>query len=174
VAIALCALLGLTACAGQSKGSYEDGYSAGYTAGYADALAASDTAIKATEESSTTKAPISGIEYTITGASLGTEKLTGETCLVLNVTAKNVSDTAATPLFSATQIECYQNGQGLQSTGLVEGLDMVTGRKLQPGVTQDGWLAYKLIDETTPVSCEAGSPDTYAVSNPQTIDLSTL
>ncbi|MDB1857186.1 hypothetical protein, partial [Collinsella aerofaciens] len=61
-------------------------------------------------------------------------------------------------------------------------LDLPEPRQIQPGAVLEGWLAYELIDETTPVECEAGGQTTssgdenpfYGLTNPQTIDLSTL
>lgn len=63
----------------------------------------------------------------------------------------------------------------------VEGLDLPESRQIQPGTELEGWFGFELIDETTPVECEAGSQTSsgdesafYGLTNPQTIDLSSL
>ena len=170
-----CCAVGLTAC-GQSsaKGSYDDGYSAGYAAGVADAEAKA----KQEEEEKAASTPVSGIECTITGASLGTEKLSGRSLIVLDVTAKNVSDEDQLVYFGSGLMNVYQDGKGLTMTTIVEGREDADSRSVQPGVSLDGWVAYELIDTVTPVECavnqlSSGSVMT-ALTNPQTVDLSTL
>ena len=87
-----------------------------------------------------------------------------------------------TVMFSGNEILAFQDGKGLNPSMLVEGLDLPESRQIQPGTVLEGWLGYELIDETTPVECEAGgqiaSSDNneaiYGLTNPQTIDLSTL
>lgn len=162
----------LTACSG--KGSYDDGYAAGYAAAQADAD-------KNKKKGSDT--PASGIEYTITGATRGTEQLDhSKSLLILNVTAKNVSDDLKNATFTGLEIDTFQDGKGLESSMLAEGLDLPESRQIKPGAELEGWLAYELIDETTPVECEAGyqaasagdSNPFFGLTNPQTIDLSTL
>lgn len=84
--------------------------------------------------------------------------------------------------FAGNEILAFQDGKGLNSGVLVEGLDLPESRQIQPGAVLEGWLAYELIDETTPVECEADGQITssgdenafYGLTNPQTIDLSTL
>lgn len=166
----------LTACSG--KGSYDEGYAAGYAAAQADA-----TEKEKGGSGGDGDIPASGIEYTITGAQRGVESYgDGKPLLILNVTAKNVSDDLQTVLFSGNEIVAFQDGKGLKSSMLVEGLDLPESRQIQPGTELEGWLGYELIDETTPVECEAGgqiaSSDNkeaiYGLTNPQAIDLSTL
>lgn len=163
----------LTACSG--KGSYDDGYAAGYAAAQADAVGKEKGGSGGDGD-----IPASGIEYTITGVQRGVEQLDGKPLLILNLTAKNVSDDLQTVLFSGNEIVAFQAGKGLKSSMLVEGLDLPESRQVQPGTELEGWLAYELIDETTPVECEAGGQITssddamYGLTNPQTIDLSTL
>ena len=170
-----CCAVGLTACGqSSSKGSYDDGYSAGYAAGVADAEAKA----KQEEEEKKSAAPTSGIEYTINSASLGARQFSGEPVLVLEVSAKNVSDSDQTIYFIGDVIAAYQNGKSLTECPVIEGRDLADSRAVQPGVTLDGWVAFELLDATTPVECKAGNqtsdPDYYALTNPQTIDLSTL
>lgn len=163
-----CAAL-LSACSGQSsKGSYDDGYAAGYAAAQADA--------RKSEESGgeNYSAPTSGLEYTITGAKLGKSQYVDGTLLILNVTVKNVSDKDQYAHISGGEIAAYQDGKGLDSSTFADGLDIPDSRNIQPGVELEGWLGYELIDTTTPVECKAGSDGFYKLSNPQTIDLSTL
>ena len=164
----------LTACSG--KGSYDEGYAAGYAAAQADAAEKEKGGSGGDGD-----IPASGIEYTITGAQRGVESFgDGKPLLILNVTAKNVSDDLQTVLFSGNEIVAFQDGKGLKSSMLVEGLDLPESRQIQPGTELEGWLGYELIDETTPVECEAGGQITssddaiYGLTNPQTIDLSTL
>lgn len=166
----------LTACSG--KGSYDDGYAAGYAAAQADAAGKEKDGSGGNGD-----IPASGIEYTITGAQRGVEQLDhSKSLLILNVTAKNVSDDLQYAHFAGNEILAFQDGKGLNSGVLVEGLDLPESRQIQPGAELEGWLAYELIDETTPVECEAGGQTTssgdenafYGLTNPQTIDLSTL
>lgn len=169
----------LTACSGKSsKGSYDDGYAAGYAAAQADA-----DKEKRDGSSGSGDIPGSGIEYTITGAQRGVESFgDSKPLLILNVTAKNVSDDLQIAMFSGNEIAAFQDGKGLESSMLVEGLDLPESRQIKPGTELEGWLGYELIDETTPVECEAGGQTTssghehviYGLTNPQTIDLSTL
>lgn len=166
----------LTACSG--KGSYDDGCAAGYAAAQAD------TAGKEKDGSGGDgDIPASGIEYTITGAQRGVESYSdGKPLLILNVTAKNVSDDPQFVLFSGNEIAAFQDGKGLKSGMLAEGLDLPESRQIKPGAELEGWLGYELIDETTPVECEVGHQATsadhetafYGLANPQTIDPSTL
>ena len=166
----------LTACSG--KGSYDDGYAAGYAAAQAD------TAGKEKDGSGGDgDIPASGIEYTITGAQRGVESYSdGKPLLILNVTAKNVSDDPQFVLLSGHEIAAVQDGKGLTSGMLAEGLDLPESRQIKPGAELEGWLGYELIDETTPVECEVGHQATsadhetafYGLANPQTIDPSTL
>ena len=166
----------LTACSG--KGSYDDGYAAGYAAAQAD------TAGKEKDGSGGDgDIPASGIEYTITGAQRGVESYSdGKPLLILNVTAKNVSDDPQFVLFSGNEIAAFQDGKGLKSGMLAEGLDLPESRQIKPGAELEGGLGYELIDETTPFECEAGHQATsadhetafYGLTNPQTIDPSTL
>ena len=164
----------LTACSG--KGSYDDGYAAGYAAAQAD------TAGKEKDGSGGDgDIPASGIEYTITGAQRGVESYSdGKPLLILNVTAKNVSDDPQFVLFSGNEIAAFQDGKGLKSGMLAEGLDLPESRQIKPGAELEGWLGYELIDETTPVEVghQATSADHetafYGLTNPQTIDPSTL
>lgn len=165
----------LTACSG--KGSYDDGYAAGYAAAQADA----DKNKKKGSAGGSSDAPTSGIEYTITGTTRGAEQLDhSKSLLILNVTAKNVSDDLKNATFTGLEIDTFQDGKGLESSRLAEGLDLPESRQIKPGAELEGWLAYELIDETTPVECEAGGQMTssddaiYGLTNPQTIDLSTL
>ncbi|MGN8839685.1 DUF5067 domain-containing protein [Collinsella sp. HCP3S3_A7] len=166
----------LTACSG--KGSYDDGYAAGYAAAQADAAGKEKDGSGGDGD-----IPVSGIEYTITGAQRGVESYSdGKPLLILNVTAKNVSEDLQTVMFSGNEILAFQDGKGLNPSMLVEGLDLPESRQIQPGTVLEGWLGYELIDETTPVECEAGgqiaSSDNneaiYGLTNPQIIDLSTL
>ena len=166
----------LTACSG--KGSYDDGYAAGYAAAQADAAGKEKDGSGGNGD-----IPASGIEYTITGAQRGVESYgDGKPLLILNLTAKNVSEDLQTVMFSGNEILAFQDGKGLNPSMLVEGLDLPESRQIQPGTVLEGWLGYELIDETTPVECEAGgqiaSSDNneaiYGLTNPQTIDLSTL
>lgn len=166
----------LTACSG--KGSYDDGYAAGYAAAQAD------TAGKEKDSSGGDgDIPASGIEYTITGAQRGVESYSdGKPLLILNVTAKNVSDDLQTVMFSGNEILTFQDGKGLKPDMFVEGLDLPESRQIQPGTELEGWFGFELIDETTPVECKAGCQTAasgdenaiYGLTNPQTIDLSTL
>lgn len=166
----------LTACSG--KGSCDDGYAAGYAAAQAD------TAGKEKDGSGGDgDIPASGIEYTITGAQRGVESYSdGKPLLILNVTAKNVSDDPQFVLFSGNEIAAFQDGKGLKSGMLAEGLDLPESRQIKPGAELEGWLGYELIDETAPVECEVGHQATsadhetafYGLANPQTIDPSTL
>ena len=102
--------------------------------------------------------------------------------MILNVTAKNVSDDPQFVLFSGNEIAAFQDGKGLKSGMLAEGLDLPESRQIKPGAELEGWLGYELIDETTPVECEVGHQATsadhetafYGLANPQTIDPSTL
>ena len=166
----------LTACSG--KGSYDDGYAAGYAAAQADAAGKEKDGSGGNGD-----IPASGIECTITGAQRGVESYgDGKPLLILNLTAKNVSEDLQTVMFSGNEILAFQDGKGLNPSMLVEGLDLPESRQIQPGTVLEGWLGYELIDETTPVECEAGgqiaSSDNneaiYGLTNPQTIDLSTL
>lgn len=164
----------LTACSG--KGSYDDGYAVGYAAAQADAAGKEKDGSGGNGD-----IPASGIEYTITGAQRGVESYgDGKPLLILNVTAKNVSDDLQFVVFSGNEIVAFQDGKGLKTSVWVEGLDLPESRQVQPGTELEGWLAYELIDETTPVECEAGGQITssddaiYGLTNPQTIDLSTL
>lgn len=166
----------LTACSG--KGSYDDGYAAGYAAAQADAAGKEKDGSGGNGD-----IPASGIEYTITGAQRGVESYgDGKPLLILNLTAKNVSEDLQTVMFSGNEILAFQDGKRLNPSMLVEGLDLPESRQIQPGMVLEGWLGYELIDETTPVECEAGgqiaSSDNneaiYGLTNPQTIDLSTL
>lgn len=166
----------LTACSG--KGSYDDGYAAGYAAAQADAAGKEKDGSGGNGD-----IPASGIEYTITGAQRGVESYgDGKPLLILNLTAKNVSEDLQTVMFSGNEILAFQDGKGLNPSMLVEGLDLPESRQIQPGTVLEGWLGYELIDETTPVECEAGgqiaSSDNneaiYGLTNPQIIDLSTL
>lgn len=159
----------LSACSGQgSKGSYDDGYAAGYAAAQADAQ-------KSEEDSGEdNNAPTSGLEYTITGAKLGKSQYADGTLLILNVTAKNVSDKDQLVSFNGIEIATYQDGKGLDYSIFADGLDRPDSRTIQPGVELEGWLGYELIDTTTPVECKADADGFYKLSNPQTIDLSTL
>ena len=170
-----CCAVGLTACGqSSSKGTYDDGYSAGYAAGLADAEAKA----KQEEEEKAASTPVSGIECTITGASLGTEELTGKSLIVLDVTAKNVSDGDQPVLFSSGLMNVYQDGKGLNMTMMVEGREDADMRTVQAGVSLNGWVAYELIDTTTPVECSVNQYSDGSVvtglTNPQTIDPSTL
>lgn len=164
----------LSACSGQdSKGSYDDGYAAGYAAAQADAQKSEDGNGEGDE------APTSGIEYTITGAKFGKKQYTGEPVLILSVTAKNVSDKDQIAFFNGNEITAYQDGKALDAWMFVDGLDLPDSRQIQPGVELEGWLGYELIDTTTPVECKVGcgagaQESYYKLSNPQTIDLSTL
>lgn len=168
---ALCAL-GLGGCS--SKGSYDDGYTAGYAAGVADAEAKAQQE----EEEKAASTPITGVEATITGASLGAETLTGNALIVLDISAKNVSAEDTTIVFGSGLINVYQDGKGLTPTLSVEGRNMPDFRSVQAGVSLDGWVAYELIDTTTPVECKANQLSdgtTYSgLTNPQTIDPSAL
>ena len=166
----------LTACSG--KGSYDDGYAAGYAAARADAAGKEKDGSGESGD-----IPASGIEFTITGAQRGVESYSdGKPLLILNVTAKNVSDDLQFVLFSGNEIAAFQDGKGLKSGMLVEGLDLPESRQIKPGAELEGWLGYELIDETTPIECEVGHQATsaddetafYGLSNPQTIDPSTL
>ena len=166
----------LTACSG--KGSYDDGYAAGYAAAQADAAGKEKD-----DSDGDGDIPVSGIEYTITGAQRGVESFgDGKPLLILNLTAKNVSEDLQTVMFSGNEILAFQDGKGLNPSMLVEGLDLPESRQIQPGTVLEGWLGYELIDETTPVECEAGGQTSssgdenaiYGLTNPQTIDLSTL
>lgn len=166
----------LTACSG--KGSYDDGYAAGYAAAQADAAGKEKDGSGGDGD-----IPVSGIEYTITGAQRGVESFgDGKPLLILNLTAKNVSEDLQTVMFSGNEILAFQDGKGLNPSMLVEGLDLPESRQIQPGTVLEGWLGYELIDETTPVECEAGGQTSssgdenaiYGLTNPQTIDLSTL
>lgn len=166
----------LTACSG--KGSYDDGYAAGYAAAQADAAGKEKDGSDGDGD-----IPVSGIEYTITGAQRGVESYSdGKPLLILNVTAKNVSEDLQTVMFSGNEILAFQDGKGLNPSMLVEGLNLPESRQIQSGTVLEGWLGYELIDETTPVECEAGgqiaSSDNneaiYGLTNPQIIDLSTL
>ena len=166
----------LTACSG--KGSYDDGYAAGYAAAQADAAGKEKDGSGVDGD-----IPVSGIEYTITGAQRGVESFgDGKPLLILNLTAKNVSEDLQTVMFSGNEILAFQDGKGLNPSMLVEGLDLPESRQIQPGTVLEGWLGYELIDETTPVECEAGGQTSssgdenaiYGLTNPQTIDLSTL
>ena len=96
------------------------------------------------------------------------------TLLILNVTAKNVSNEDQLASFLGIEIATYQDGKGLDSSPLADGLDDPDSRTIQPGVELEGWLGYELIDTTTPVECKADADGFYKFSNPQTIDLSTL
>ena len=170
-----CCAVGLSACGqSSSKGTYDDGYSAGYAAGLADAEAKA----KQEEEEKAASTPVSGIECTITGASLGTEKHTGKSLIVFDVTAKNVSDGDQLVSFIGGLMKVYQDGKGLTMTPIVEGREDADMRTVQPGVSLDGWVAYELIDTTTPVECTVDQSSSGSVvtglTNPQTIDLSTL
>lgn len=168
----------LAACSGKdSKGSYDDGYAAGYAAAQADAAG------KKSGGNGNNDIPVSGIEYTITGAQRGVENFgDGKPLLILNLTAKNVSEDLQTVMFSGNEILAFQDGKGLNPSMSVEGLDLPESRQIQPGTVLEGWLGYELIDETTPVECEAGGQISssgdenaiYGLTNPQTIDLSTL
>jgi len=166
----------LTACSG--KGSYDDGYAAGYAAAQADAAGKEKDGSGGNGD-----IPASGIEYTITGAQRGVESYgDGKPLLILNVTAKNVSDDLQFVVFSGNEIATFQDGMGLKSGMLAEGLDLPESRQIKPGAELEGWLGYELIDEATPVECEVGHQATsadretafYGLTNPQTIDPSTL
>ena len=188
--------MGLTACSsGNSKGSYEDGYSAGYSAGYTAGIEAgkagstgANTSTSAdTGESSkaeTSNVPESGIEYTINGVSLGTVEYslhgTG-VALVLDLTAKNVSDEVKNATFTGSVVNAYQDGKALDEAFQVEGYETSYGTEIKPGATLNGWVAYELLDETTPVELEARTINTssgktpyYGLTNPQTVDPTTL
>ena len=170
-----CCAVGLTACGqSSSKGTYDDGYSAGYAAGLADAEAKA----KQEEEEKKSSIPTSGVEYTINSASLGAKQYSGDAVLILDVTVKNVSDIDQRVFFNGTEISAYQGGKGLTFCNFVDGRDLPDSRTVQPGVTLDGWMAYELLDGTTPVECKAattsGDANYYGLTNPQTIDISTL
>ena len=159
---ALCAF-GLSGCS--SKGSYDDGYAAGYAAAIADM------------EQQKASIPTSGIEYTINSASLGKKEFGGEPVIVIELTGKNVGDNDHTVSFTGYELSVYQNGKALTPCPLVQGREAPDSRSVQAGVSQDGWIAYELLDTTTPVECKAsstGGTASYGLSNPQTIDLSTL
>lgn len=168
----------LAACSGKdSKGSYDDGYAAGYAAAQADAAG------KKSGSNGNNDIPVSGIEYTITGAQRGVESSSGgKPLLILNVTAKNISDDLQTVMISGNEILTFQDGKGLKPDMFVEGLDLPESRQIQPGTELEGWFGFELIDETTPVECKAGCQTAasgdenaiYGLTNPQTIDLSTL
>lgn len=171
-----CCAVGLTACGqSSSKGSYDDGYSAGYAAGMADAEAKA----KQEEEEKAASAPYSGIECTITGASLANEEYSGKSLIVIDVTAKNVASVDKDITFGSGLMNVYQDGKGLTTTSLVEGRERPDFmRTVKPGVSMNGWVAYELIDSTTPVECAVNQLSDGTVmtglTNPQTIDLSTL
>lgn len=173
--VGACCALGLAAC-GQtdSKGSYDDGYAAGYAAGVADA----ETKAAQEEEEKAASTPTSGIEYTITGASLAAEKYSDKTLLVLELTGKNVSDSDQMITFSSTNLSVYQDGKGLTSGGIpADGREIAEMRTVQPETTLDGWAWFELIDTTTPVEIKAmqlNGADYYGLTNPQTIDPTTL
>ena len=192
--------MGLTACSsGNSKESYEEGYSAGYSSGYTAGIEAgkaestgantnTSTSTSAdTSESSkaeTSNVPESGIEYTINGVSLGTVKYSSHgtgVALVLDLTAKNVSNEAKSAIFIGSVVNAYQDGKALDEAFLVEGYETSYGTEIKPGATLNGWVAYELLDETTPVELEAGTINAssgktpyYGLTNPQTVDTATL
>lgn len=175
---------GLTACSSNgSKGGYDDGYSAGFAAGYEAGKSAKEDAGK---DDGTTSGgiPQSGIEYTIDSVSRGDVEYplygTG-TAIVLNVTAKNISDDVAQAFFIDNIMSVYQDGKALAGTTSVVGYDYYGGTELKPGATLDGWVAYELLDETTPIEIEAGTINTtdgrtpyYGLTNPQTVDPAAL
>lgn len=171
-----CCAVGLTACGqSSSKGTYDDGYSAGYAAGLADAEAKA----KQEEEEKKASIPTSGVEYAINSASLGTVGgYSTDPVIILELTGKNVGDTDNGIYFNGREITAYQGGKALMSCTYVEGRDSCYGTTVQAGISLDGWVAYRLIDTETPVECKAGNSgsDTnyYGLTNPQTIDLSTL
>ncbi len=163
-----CCAFGLAGCGQSSKGSFDDGYAAGYAAAVSDAEAKA----KQEEEEKAASTPESGVEYTITSASLGTVQYSGETVLILDVTATNVTAEDTHIYFIGYEISAYQDGKGLTPCTFVEGRDLPDSRTVQAGVSLEGWIAFELIDTTTPVELKAASP--YGLTNPQTIDLSTL
>ena len=170
-----CCAVGLTACGqSSSKGTYDDGYSAGYAAGLADAEAKA----KQEEEEKAASTPTSGVELTINGASLDTGGAGGKTLLILDLTAKNVDTKDHYISFGYGLLNAYQGGKGLNDTLYVEGRDFSDSRYVQPGVSLDGWIAFELIDTTTPVEISAQQSSngtvTTGLTNPQTIDLSAL
>ncbi|WP_322153572.1 DUF5067 domain-containing protein [Paratractidigestivibacter sp.] len=178
------AAAGLAACSsGGSKGSYDDGYSAGYAAGLEAGKAEAESSAKAEAEAAESSIPASGIEYTINKASLAAEKYalrgTG-VAIVLEVMAKNVSDEVQSAFFTGNAMSAYQDGKALGQASDVEGYEYVSGTEIKPGVTLDGWIAYELLDETTPVEIEADTTSSvngqpyYGLANPQTIDPTTL
>ncbi len=159
---ALCAF-GLSGCS--SKGSYEDGYEAGYAAAIADM------------EQQKSSIPTSGIEYTISSASFGSEEYSGDSVIVLETTGKNVGDKDRSVSFTGFELNAYQGGKALEPCHFVAGRERPDERTVQAGISQDGWFAYTLIDTITPVECKASGGEgtaSYGLSNPQTIDLSTL
>ena len=160
---ALCAF-GLSGCS--SKGSYDDGYAAGYAAAIADM------------EQQKASIPTSGIEYTINSVSIRTDSNHAKPFLVVYATAVNVSDEDATVSFGGSEIRAYQNGAMLDTTyASGDGLDTVDNKTVLPNTTVAGWMAYKLNDTTTPVEFRAFIHDGelfYGLTNPQTVDLSTL
>ena len=176
------AIAGLSGCGINitTKGSYDDGYADGYAAGLA---AGKDTSTDASDGSQVSDIPSSGIEYTINTASLGFTRypVTGDgTVLVLDMTAKNVSDQVASIYFGDV-LSAYQDGKGLMWATNVEGYEHCNVTDVKPGVTLDGWVAYELLDTTTPVELEAKTSQTgemsqvmYGLTNPRTVDLTQL
>ncbi len=175
-------VMGLTACSsGDSKGTYEDGYSAGYAAGFEAGKAEVSSN---SQSSSSSDIPESGIEYTINKVSLGNAEYSSDgtgAAVVLDVTAKNVSDEVKHAFFIEDVVCAYQNGIALTECISVEGYDYYGGAEIKPGATLDGWVAYELLDETTPIELEAGMVGTtegkkpyYGLTNPQTVDPTTL
>ena len=108
----------LTACSG--KGSYDDGYAAGHAAAQADAAGKEKDGSGGDGD-----IPVSGIEYTITGAQRGVESYSdGKPLLILNVTAKNVSDDLQAVIFSGNEILAHEKkNSGSQSKGSNEKSD---------------------------------------------------
>lgn len=175
---------GLTACSSNgSKGGYDDGYSAGFAAGYEAGRSAKEDAGK-DDDITSDGIPQSGIEYTIDSVSRGDVEysLNGTgIAIVLNVTAKNVSDDVVQAFFIDRIMNVYQDGKALAGTTSVVGYDYYGGTELKPGATLDGWVAYELLDETIPIEIEAGTINTsdgktpyYGLANPQTVDPTTL
>lgn len=115
-----------------------------------------------------------GIELTIINAVLShSGHSTHDPVLVLNLTACNVSKENQLINWIPGEIKAYQDGKSLTETFFVNGFDDSDNYscELKPGATVDGWQAFYLLDDSTPVELEEGDE---ALSNPQTIDLSTL
>ena len=168
-----CCAAGLTACGmggDKDKGSYDDGYAAGYAAGLADAAKDAESEQGGSSASSSYK-----VEYTINSASLGVAKFTGESLIILDMSGKNVSGADQWISFNRSAISVYQNGVELNSWSTVEGRESSDSRTVQDGVSLDGWIAFELLDSTTPVECKQISSITnLRLTNPQTIDITAL